>query len=225
MKRPDWARVVICSAAVLAAAGCAKPAAQGAGDTTPAKVDAQGDSPAAPNGCKLKVTAEETTLLCFPQQFLIRLPSHGWSFVRPSESPTLKGQLSTEGGEFIISALPLAKPDNYQAEVLLEQRFRNAQASSASSGFALQEPVFRAGRRSGRMTMAYQISGPELEQAGARSEHVWTVVPAADGSLLLYHVSWTGPKGRWSDAVENTLASLVDHFYVVDDRGNELAAP
>ena len=218
-----WARVALGSALLLAAVGCAKPAATG-GDTTPAKVDSQGSGPAAPQGCKLKVTAEETTLLCFPQQFLMRLPSAGWSFDRPSKE-AVKGQLSTDGGEFIVSALQLPKPDDYQAEVLIEQRFRDAQTSAEASGFSLQKPIFHAGRRKGRLNMAYQVTGPALEQASARSEHVWTAVQLADGSVLLYQVSWTGPSQRWSAAVESTLITMADHFYVVDDRGEELEAP
>jgi hypothetical protein len=94
-----------------------------------------------------------------------------------------------------------------------------------SSGFSLRKPVFHTGRRKGRLNMAYEVTGPELEQAGARSQHAWTAAAAADGSLLLYHVSWTGPSHRWSTALENTLITMADHFYVVDDRGEELGAP
>jgi hypothetical protein len=207
MKLENWARcALIGSALVLAGAGCAKPAQSGApGAATP---PTEGAGQAAPKGCKLKVTPEETTLLCFPQQFLLRLPSDGWSFVRPAEGPTLKGELSTDGGQFIVSVLAEPKPDNYLAEVFLEERYQEARKSSESSGFSLRKPVFRAGRRTERVTMAYEVTGPDLEQAGARSQHVWTSVVVADGSVLLYHVSWTGPNGRWSTQLENSLDAM-----------------
>jgi hypothetical protein len=170
----------------------------------------------------LKATPEETTLLCFPQQFLLRLPIDGWVFVRPAEGPTLKGELSTDGGQFIVSVLSVPKSDDYLAEVLLEARYREAQQSSAGTGFSLQKPLFKAGRRTQRMTMAYEVMGPELERAGARSQHVWTSVVAADGSVLLYHVSWTGPGQRWSPSVEGSLDAMVDSIYALDERGQEL---
>ncbi len=225
MKLENWARrAVMVGVLALAGAGCAKPAQSGGGDAEAPLKKAEGPAPA-PKDCKLKVTPEETTLLCFPQQFMLRLPIDGWAFVRPEEGPTLKGELSTDGGQFIISVLVAPKPEKYSAEVFLEDRYQEAQKSSESSGFSLRKPVFKAGRRTGRMTMAYEVVGPDLEKAGARSQHVWTSVVAADGSVLLYHVSWTGPSSSWSADVELSLAVMVDLIYALDDKGDELKVP
>ena len=122
-------------------------------------------------------------------------------------------------------SLATPKPEKYSAEVFLEDRYQEAQKSSESSRFSLRKPVFKAGRRTERMTMAYEVVSPDLEKAGARSQHVWTSVAAADGSVLLYHVSWTGPGNRWSADVENTLGVMVDMMYALDDKGEELKAP
>jgi hypothetical protein len=224
MKVESWARRALMGGAlVLAGAGCAKPAqSRGPRAAAPPTEGASQASQAAPKGCKLEVTPEETTLLCLPQLFLLRLPIDGWAFVRPDEGPTLKGELTTDGGQFIVSVLALPKPDNYLAEVFLEERYQEARKSSESSGFSLRKPVFKAGRRTERMTMAYEVTGPDLEQAGARSQHAWTSVMAADGSVLLYHVSWTGPTSRWSTQLENSLDAMVDSIYVLDDKGQEL---
>jgi hypothetical protein len=223
MRLEKWPRrTLVCGALALAGAGCAKPAQTRGADA--AAPPSEGASPTAPKGCKLKVTPEETTLLCFPQQFLLRLPIDGWSFVRPAEGPTLKGELSTDGGQFIISVLAVPKPDDYLAEVFLEDRYQEAQKSSESSGFSLKKPVFRAGRRTQRMTMAYEVTGMELDKAGARSQHVWTSVVAANGSVLLYHVRWTGPSQRWSAEVEGSLDAMVDSIYALGDSGQELKA-
>jgi len=224
MTLENWARcVLIGSALAFPAAGCTKPAQSGGREVAAPRAEhAEGATQAAPQGCKLKVTPEETTLLCFPQLFMLRLPIDGWSFVRPAGGPTLKGELSTDGGQFIVSVLAVPKPDDYLAEVFLEDRYQEAQKSSESSGFSLKKPVFRAGRRTERMTMAYEVTGPELEKAGARSQHVWTSVVAADGSVLLYHVSWTGPSSRWSTQLETSLDAMVDSIYVLDENGREL---
>ena len=85
---------------------------------------------------------------------------------------------------------------------------------------ASQLEIVKVGTEDGqfeKLILSYEVSGGEIEQMEAKSVHAWSAIQTHDGSILEYHLSWTGSRTDWQEGMLPALRKMLLPFLPLSD--------
>jgi hypothetical protein len=233
-----WPPPLLLLAAFLISASCQPShASQGATTETASKA-----SPAHQDelkGCSVKTDGKTTMAGCFPERFVIMLPGSDydidWTFTRDiATAPAVI--LDGKADHFQVSVRVAPESERaYSIEEHLQGVYKGAASGLQASG-ALRQFAPRVGPARTKQTLKnhhsallYDVDFAGPDGRSLRSVNGWTSLRRQDGSVLDYHVSWTGSPdtnaakpGAASTSIESSLLGFLDMFVVVDADGRKL---
>jgi hypothetical protein len=115
------------------------------------------------------------------------------------------------------------KPGADSLEQHLRKVYSRSSESLQSMGMQASEPeIVKVGTSDGqfeKIVMSYEVSGGEISQMQAKSVHAWSVIQTRGGTILEYHLSWTGSQSDWQDGMLGALRKMLLPFLPLNDAG------
>ncbi len=194
----------------VACGGTAKPASQTASDADARR--ARQTELADAGRCMIRLHAEKdvTEVVSEADGYGLLLPGTEWALRCEDETPLLGS------AGLLRLSVSFGKPGARSLEQHLRAVADRASESLHTMGMEATHPeIVKIGTADGqfeKLILSYEVSGGEIEQMEAKSVHAWSAIQTRDGSILEYHLSWTGSRTDWQEGMLPALRKMLLPF-------------
>jgi hypothetical protein len=196
----------------VACGGGAKPSSQTASDADAKRASARQIELADAGRCMIRLHAEKdvTEVVSELDGYGLLLPGTEWALRCEDETPLLGS------AGLLRLSVSFGKPGARSLEQHLRAVADRASESLATMGMETSRPeIVKVGTSDGqfeKLILSYEVSGGEIEQMEAKSVHAWSAIQTRDGSILEYHLSWTGSRTDWQEGMLPALRKMLLPF-------------
>lgn len=162
--------------------------------------------------CMIRLHAEKdvTEVVSELDGYGLLLPGTEWALRCEDETPLLGS------AGLLRLSVNFGKPGASSLEQHLRAVAHRASESLASMGMEAAHPeIVKVGTEDGKfekLILSYEVAGGEIDQMDAKSVHAWSAIQTHDGTILEYHLSWTGSRTDWQDGMLPALRKMLLPF-------------
>ncbi len=205
-------RMVALMALLLAACTAQKPEGKTGKDEAGAESGKMNPELAAAGRCMIRLHADKdvTEVVSELDGYGLLLPGTEWALRCEDDAPLLGS------AGLLRLSVNFGKPGANTLEQHLRTVYSRSSESLQSMGMEASAPeIVKVGTEDGqfeKIVMSYEVSGGEIAQMHAKSVHAWAAIQTRGGTILEYHLSWTGAQSDWQEGMLPALRKMLLPF-------------
>ncbi len=167
--------------------------------------------------CMIRLHADKdvTEVVSELDGYGLLLPGTEWALRCEDDAPLLGS------AGLLRLSVNFGKPGAHTLEQHLRTVYSRSSESLQSMGMEASAPVIvKVGTDDGQFektVMSYEVSGGEISQMHAKSVHAWAAIQTRGGTILEYHLSWTGAQTDWQEGMLPALRKMLLPFLPLTD--------